>query len=241
MPVQGTSAEKAGPGTPAVALPPRAAAAPAMTPRGRKDYSRLDEVGFDVVEELLSRKTETVKGVADKFGVAEINLRLWRRMRRTRIFCDELEPGQFLEMLAAGETIAEIARVNDLSPRLLEAYAREQIEPTDVEMARETGAESAFARAKDELAGAVDDVGLRRAVERHKIDRFQAERTTKRYSDEKTVRVTGIEGVVFSFNTDRLMPSVEAEFSVIHAKVPALNAPAVAPPQAPAPPKEKAA
>lgn len=227
--------------TAAAPAPTRAAAAPAMTPRGRKDYARLDEVGFDVVEELLSLKSSTVSGVAAKFQVAEINLRLWRRMRRTRIFCDELEPGQFLDMLAAGDTIAELARVNDLSPRLLEAYAREQIEPTDVEMARETGAESAFARAKEELSVAVDDVGLRRAVERHKIDRFQAERTTKRYSDEKTVRVTGIEGVVFSFNTDRLMPSVEAEFSVIHAKVPALPAPGAAPAQAPARPKEKTA
>lgn len=209
-----------------------------MTPRGRQDYAKLDEVGFDVVEELLSQKANTVKGVAERFQVAEINLRLWRRMRRTRIFLEELEPGVFLEMLAAGHTIAEVARENELSPRLLEAYAREQIEPQDVEIARETGADSAFARAKEELHAATDDVALRRAVERHKIDRFQAERTTKRYSDEKTVRVTGIEGVVFSFNTDRLMPSVEAEFSVIHAKVPAALP---APGSPPAPPKEKAA
>lgn len=200
-----------------------------MTPRGRRDYATLDEVGFDVIEELVSTRGQSICGIASRFGVAEMNLRLWRRLRRTRIYLDELEPGQFLEYIAEGHTIAEIARQNELSARLLDTYARESIEAADVEMARETGAESSFARAKDELMSASDDVGLRRAVERHKIDRFQAERTTKRYSDEKTVRVTGIEGVVFNFNTDRLMPSIEAELPVIQTSPPAsLPAPASA-------------
>lgn len=182
-----------------------------MTPRGRRDYEKLDAVGFDVVEELLSTKANSQRGVAERFGVAEINLKLWRRMRRTRLYCDDLEPAQLLDYVAAGHSLAEIARANDLSPRILEAWVKQNIEPQALEEARETSADSAFARAKDEIQASANDLGLRVAVERHKIDRFCAERTTKRYSDEKTVRVTGMEGVVFNFNTNRLMDSIVNE------------------------------
>ncbi len=182
-----------------------------MTPRGRRDYDRLDEVGFDVVEEQLSRRGTKIAALARLYDVAEINLRLWRRMRRTRIYLDELTPQQLLNYVADGHSLAEIARDNDLSARILEAWVKENIIPQELEEARELAAESQFARAKDELKNAVDDVTIRQAVERHKIDRFHAERTTKRFSDEKTVRVTGLEGVIFNFNTNRLMESIEAE------------------------------
>jgi len=182
-----------------------------VTPRGRRDYDRLDEVGFDVVEEQLSRRGTKIAALARLYDVAEINLRLWRRMRRTRIYLDELTPQQLLNYVADGHSLAEIARDNDLSARILEAWVKENIIPQELEEARELAAESQFARAKDELKNAVDDVTIRQAVERHKIDRFHAERTTKRFSDEKTVRVTGLEGVIFNFNTNRLMESIEAE------------------------------
>jgi hypothetical protein len=182
-----------------------------MTPRGRRDYDKLDEVGFDVVEELLSKRGSSIRKTAEQYKVAEINLRLWRRMRRTRLYLDDLTVEQLLEHIAGGHTIAEIARENELSPRIIESWVKEHIVPQELEEARELAADSQLARAKDELNLADDDIGVRKAVERHKIDRFHAERTTKRYSDEKTVRVTGLEGVIFNFNTNRLMDSIEAE------------------------------
>lgn len=197
-----------------------------MTPRGRRDYDRLDEIGFDVVEEILSKRGNAIAKVAADYGVAEINLRLWRRMRRTRLYLDELTIEQFLDYIACGHTIAEIARDNELSPRLIEKWVKDEIEAQELEGARELAADSQFARAKGELNDAMDDVGLRRAVERHKIDRFQAERTTKKYSDEKTVRVTGLEGVIFNFNTNRLMGSIEEEQAVIQGESRRLPEPA---------------
>lgn len=191
-----------------------------MTPRGRLDYDRLDAIGFDVVEEQLSKRCSSIAAIAREHGVAEINLRLWRRMRRTRLYCDELAPDQLLDLIAAGATIAEIARDNDLSTRILEKWVKENCVPQDLDESRELAAESQFARAKDELGAAIDDVTIRKAVERHKVDRFHAERTTKRFSDEKTVRVTGLEGVIFNFNTNRLMSSIEAEQAADAAAIP---------------------
>jgi transposase-like protein len=191
--------------------PPADPTAEKMTPRGRRDYARLDEVGFDVIEELISTGKTSHRAIADRYGVAEINLTLWRRMRRTRIFVEETTPEQILDYIASGHSIAEIARKNDLSHKILAAWIQENIPASDVEGAREDAAESQFARAKDELESAGDDVGIRKAVERHKIDRFVAERTTKRYSDEKSVRVTGLEGVIFNWNTGALMPPEEPQ------------------------------
>jgi hypothetical protein len=218
--------QRPAPGSTAAAGTASPSRAAPMTPRGRRDYDRLDEIGFDVVEEILSKRGNAIAKVAADYDVAEINLRLWRRMRRTRLYLDELTIEQFLDYIACGHTIAEIARDNELSPRLIEKWVKDEIEAQELEGARELAADSQFARAKGELSDAEDDVGLRRAVERHKIDRFQAERTTKKYSDEKTVRVTGLEGVIFNFNTNRLMGSIEEEQAVIQGESRRLPEPA---------------
>jgi transposase-like protein len=167
------------------------------TPLRRRDYARLDQVGIDVIEAALSKAGASTQAIADRYSVSEFNLRMWRRFRRTELFLHEYGPEDLLDDIANGDTVASIARKHDISHGLLAKWAAVHVNAEDLAVARDNAADAQFDASKVELDGAADDVAVRRAVEKHKIDRFVAERTTRRFTDEKQLRVTGTEGVEF--------------------------------------------
>lgn len=167
------------------------------TPLRRRDYARLDQVGIDVIEAALSKPGAAVNAIATRYGVSEFNLRMWRRYRRTELFLVHYDGEQLLDDIAAGHTVASLARVHDISHGLLAKWVDHNVNKEDLAIARDNAAEAQFDASKEELTGAKDDVEVRRAVEKHKIDRFVAERTTRRFTDEKQLRLTGTEGVEF--------------------------------------------
>lgn len=167
------------------------------TPLRRRDYARLDQVGIDVIESALSKPGAALAAIATRYGVSEFNLRLWRRYRRTELFLIDYGVEELLDDISAGHTIASIARDNDVSHGLLSKWVDTHVDKESLAIARDNAAEAQFDASKVELKDAKDDVEVRRAVERHKIDRFVAERTTRRFTDEKQLRLTGTEGVEF--------------------------------------------
>lgn len=190
------------------------------TPLRRRDYSRLDQVGIDVVEAALSKPGAALNAIATRYGVSEFNLRLWRRYRRTELFLLDYDAEQLLDDVASGETVASLARKHDISHGLLSRWVDSNVNKEDLAIARDNAAEAQFDASKSELDDAKDDVMVRRAVEKHKIDRFVAERTTRRFTDEKQLRVTGTEGVEFHISY-RMKQRPEGEADEPGAKEPA--------------------
>jgi hypothetical protein len=179
-----------------------------MTPRRREEYARLDQVGFDVIEALLSKEGSSARELARGYGVSEFNLRLWRRYRRTELFLSELDQLDLLDMIGDGATVAGIARDNDLSLNILDAWIRKNVAAEDIEHARELAADAQFERTKAEIDTADEQFHVTRSLARHGIEKFQAERTTRKYTDERSIRVQAPSGVIFSVNTGHLDPEI---------------------------------
>lgn len=179
-----------------------------MTPRRRAEYAKLDEVGFDVIEAILSKEGSSADKVAREYGVSEFNLRLWRRFRRTELYCEEIDEDVLLMDLAEGETLASIARANDLSYQIFQKWAASHVPLEVMEHARGLAADSQFERTKEEVTGAGDAFQIQRAMTRHAIEKFQAERLTRKYTDERQIRIQAPSGVQFSINTGHLDPLI---------------------------------
>lgn len=135
--------------------------------------------------------------LADRYGVSEFNARMWRRFRRTELFLLELDPDHILDEIAAGNNLAGIARTHDISHGLLSKWADTHLDREALAGARDLAADAQFDATKMELDDAGNDTAVRRAMGKHQVDRFVAERTTRKFTDEKQLRVTGTEGVEF--------------------------------------------
>lgn len=180
-------------------------------PRRRRDYARLDEVGIDVFEEALSKRGATLNALAERYGVSEFNARMWRRFRRTTLFLLDLDPDHIIDEIAAGNTIAGIARTHDISHALLAKWVDTHVDREAVAQARDLAAEAQFDAVKAELDEATNDTSVRVAMGKHQVDRFVAERTTRRFTDEKQLRVTGTEGVEFHISYRQKPPDAKPE------------------------------
>lgn len=148
-------------------------------------------------EEALSKRGATLSALAERYGVSELNAMLWRRFRRTELFLLEIDPDHILDEISAGNTLASIARTHDISHGLLSKWVDTHVDREAIAQARDLAAEAQFDAVKAELDGASNDTAVRVAMGKHQVDRFVAERTTRRFTDEKQLRVTGTEGVEF--------------------------------------------
>ena len=189
---------------------------------GRKaDYRRLDEIGFDVVDARLAAcMTEVVKEapdaryperkasalVAQEFKVAEFNLRMWCRRQRTIAFLAETEPAEILDLIASGQSPADIATEYDVSVKVVEEWVRAHTQQEDMAMAKDAMAEMKFAQIRREIAEATDELQIKRALACHGIDKHVAAANSRRYSEDKNVRINAGQGTVMEISFTRKQP-----------------------------------
>lgn len=183
---------------------------------GRKaDYRRLDEIGFDVVDARLGAcLREVVKDeptdrhperkvsrlIADEFKVAEFNLRMWCRRQRTIAFLAETEPAEILDLIASGLSPADLATEYDVSVKVVEEWVRAHTATEDVANAKDAMAEMKFARVRAEIASATDELSIKRALAVHGIDKHVAAANSRRYSEDKNVRINAGQGTVMEIS-----------------------------------------
>lgn len=178
-----------------------------MSTGRREDYAKLDEIGYDVVHALLfgngdgNRYTE--ESLAKKYGVSRFNLKLWMRKQRTYTFLDEIGAEGVLELIAGGTSLAMLADEHQLSNGILEHWAKEKIPPDVMKEARDHAAEAWFSQADSDFKNSTSDLELAQTRERVKLKQWIAGNVTKRFSEDKTIRVTPGEGVVFAISYGR--------------------------------------
>jgi hypothetical protein len=186
---------------------------------GRKaDYRRLDEIGFDVVDARLATcMAEIVKDAADaryperkastlvaaEFKVAEFNLRMWCRRQRTITFLAGTEPAEVLDLIASGLSPADIATEYDVSVKVVEEWVRAHTQQEDMAMAKDAMAEMKFARVRAEINAATDELQIKRALAVHGIDKHVAAANSRRYSEDKNVRINAGAGTVMEISFTR--------------------------------------
>lgn len=182
---------------------------------GRKrDYKRLTEIGYDVVDARLEqvlrlwRKEHPEDGypertasglVAEELGVFEFNMRMWLRRQRTVAFLAEMTDEEFLDLIAGGQSPADIAAAYDLSVKLVEAWMHERCKPEDIANAKDAMADAKFANVRREIAEASSEFQLKRAAALNAVDRHVAT-TTRRYSEDKNVRINAGAGAVMEIS-----------------------------------------
>jgi hypothetical protein len=195
--------------------------------QGRKsDYRRLDTVGFDVVDarmgqilaeirkENVDRYPERTASdkAAEEFGVAEFNLRMWVRRQRTITFLAEAEPGEILDMIACGQSPADIAIEYDVSVRVIEHWITEHCKSEDIANAKDSMADAKFARVRREIEDARNDFEIKKSAAIHAIDRHVAT-TSRRYSEDKNIRINAGAGTAMEISFVRKRPQPEPETS----------------------------
>lgn len=171
--------------------------------RRRDDYRALDDVGYDMVDALRVRERLSDTDLARRFGVTEFNLTLWIRRQRTLIFLEHASPESMIDMLASGESAASIARTHGVQLALVERWIREHVPAEHLSEARDCAAEAIFDASLQAIHDAKDELGLAKEKAKHHIHRFHATATTRRFTDDKTVKVTPGEGLSVSFSFTR--------------------------------------
>jgi hypothetical protein len=175
---------------------------PAGAQRRKHDYAALDDVGYDMVDALRAQKN-TIADLSSRFGVTEFNLTLWLRRQRTLIWLEQASPESIVDLLATGETAASIARAHEIQLFLVERWIHDNIPAEHLSDARNCSAEAMFDKDMNEINHAGDEMALARVKARHSIGRFHAVATTRRFTDDKTVKVTPGEGLSVSFSFTR--------------------------------------
>jgi len=193
--------------------------------QGRKaDYRRLDTVGFDVVDARMGQILAEIRAenkesyperaaserASVEFGVAEFNLRMWLRRQRTITFLAEAEPGELLDMIACGQSPADIAIEYDVSVRVIEHWIAEHCKSEDVANAKDAMADAKFARVRREIETARSDFDIKRSSAIHAIDKHVAT-TSRRYSEDKNIRINAGSGTAMEISFVRKRPQPEPE------------------------------
>lgn len=171
--------------------------------RRKADYQALDDVGYDMVDALRVQEKLSDATLAQRFGVTEFNLTLWIRRQRTLIFLEVASPESMIDLLSSGETAASIARVHGVQLALVERWIRENIPAEFLSEARDNAAEAIFDKNLEAVRNAGDELALAKAKVEHSIHRFHAVSTTRRFTDDKTIKVTPGEGLSVSFSFTR--------------------------------------
>lgn len=170
--------------------------------RRKHDYQALDDVGYDMVDALRAQK-HTLADLCQRFGVTEFNLTLWLRRQRTLIWLESVSPESMMDLLATGHTAASIAREHGIQLFLVERWIHDNIPAEHLSEARNCAAEAMFDKDMHEIEQAGDELAISKVKARHSIGRFHATATTRRFTDDKTVRVTPGEGLSVSFSFTR--------------------------------------
>lgn len=181
----------------------------------RADYRRLDEIGFDVVDARIETciraarvdapddrypESRACRLVADEFKVGDFNLRMWWRRQRTVVFLTETEPAEILDLIATGRTCADIAVEYDVSVRVVEEWVRAHAATEEVASAKDAMAEMKFARVRKEIDTATSELQIKRALAVHGIDKHVAAANSRRYSEDKNVRINAGQGTVMEIS-----------------------------------------
>lgn len=170
--------------------------------RRKADYAALDDVGYDMVDALRAQKWSAAD-LAVRFGVTEFNLTLWLRRQRTLIWLESANPESMMDLLASGHSAASISREHGVQLYLIERWIHDNIPAEHLADARNCSAEAQFDKDMHEIDRAADEFGIAKVKARHSIGRFHAIATTRRFTDDKTVRVTPGEGLSVSFSFTR--------------------------------------
>jgi hypothetical protein len=187
----------------------------AMSTGRRADYEKLDEIGYDVVHALLfgngngDRNSEET--LAKKYGVSRFNLKLWMRKQRTFDFIAQVGVEGILEMIAEGTSLAMLAEEHQLSNGLLEHWAKEAITPDQMTEARNAAAEHWFSHSFREIDLTNNDLELAQVKEKIRLKQWIAGNVTRRFSEDKTVRVQAGEGVTFNISYGKVLDPAEAK------------------------------
>jgi transposase-like protein len=172
---------------------------------GRKrDYRLLDEIGFDVVDARLEicirtarieekgdryPENKAFKAVAQEFDVNDFNLRMWWRRKRTIIFLTDTDPAEILDLIASGLGCADLALAYDVSVKVVEEWVRTHAATEDIAAAKDAMAEMKFARVRREIEEAETDIAIKRALAMHSVDKHVAAANSRRYSEDKNIRI----------------------------------------------------
>jgi transposase-like protein len=170
--------------------------------RRKTDYIALDDVGYDMVDALIAQR-HTHEDLAKQFGVTRFNLELWIRRQRTLIWLEQMTPFSMVDLLCEGHTAASIAREHGVQLALVERWIRENVPAEHLSEARDNAAEAMFEKNLQAIRGAKDDLDLAKAKVEHQVQRFHATSTTRRFTDDRTVKVTPGEGLSVSFSFTR--------------------------------------
>lgn len=170
--------------------------------RRRDDYQALNDVGFDMVDAMKARGRSDAD-LARDYGVTEFNLTLWLRRQRTLIFLEHASPESMIDLLSSGESAASIARAHGVQLALVERWIREHVPAEHLSEARDNAAEAMFDASLVAIGTAKDEFELAREKAKHGIQRFHAMSTTRRFTDDKQVKVTPGAGVSVSFSFTR--------------------------------------
>lgn len=194
---------------------------------GRKvDYKKLDEIGFDVVDARFAKILDYIRrdyrderyperaaaaALAKELGVAEFNLRLWMRRQRTVIFLAETDPAEVLDLIASGKTAADIAHEYDLNVRVIEEFIRTHCARDELADARDAMAEMRFTLIRDQVLKAKTELEIKQAMAAHNIDQRIAAANSRRYSEDKNVRINAGAGMAMEISFVRRKDEEAAE------------------------------
>lgn len=183
---------------------------------GRKaDYRRLDEIGFDVVDARIETciraarldypddrypESRAFRLVADEFKLSDFNLRMWWRRQRTVIFLSETDPAEILDLIACGKSPADIAVEYEVSVRVVEEWIRTHAATEEVAAAKDSMAEMKFAQIRREITTAKSEFEVKRALAAHGVDKHVAAANSRRYSEDKNVRINAGQGTVMEIS-----------------------------------------
>lgn len=173
-----------------------------MSTGRRADYAKLDEIGYDVVHALLfgngDGERDSEETLARKYQVSRFNLKLWMRKQRTYSFIEDVGVDGVLELIAEGTSLAMLADEHQLSNGILEHWAKENIQADQMTEARNAAAEAWFAGADREIGMTRNELELAQVRERVKLKQWISGNVTRRFSEDKNIRVQAGEGVSFS-------------------------------------------
>jgi hypothetical protein len=192
----------------------------------RADYRRLDEIGYDVVDARIETclraartdypddrypESRACRLVAAELKVGDFTLRMWWRRQRTVAFLTETEPAEILDLIATGRTPADIAVEYDVSVRIVEEWIRAHAATEDVASAKDAMAEMKFARVRAEIENAGTELQIKRALAVHGIDKHVAAANSRRYSEDKNVRINAGQGTVMEISFVRKPEPAEGQ------------------------------
>jgi hypothetical protein len=159
----------------------------------RSDFRRLDAIGLDVV---LARLADIAyPELAKELRVNTLNLRLWIVRERTRAFLEDAEPRALLDLLAQGYTVADLATEYEVSAQAIEHFLKAHTKPEERDEADDIGASSRFNEIRRDIAQAPEKFYIDRAHAKLALEKHVSGLTTRRFADDKTLRIQAAKGL----------------------------------------------